>query len=223
MRSVFCRVTLKSRIVLTAGSQLAWRSTFIFLFLSSLSFRPIRAMPMVMTNSLGQVTLNNSILTTATAGVPVTVANAGTTPKLVIQALPTMLPAGSKAGEKITIITIPANQLATFMQANSSGQVTQLIQAKPGVTQVAQANIKAPTAPVVQLAAGRPQLILAKAAAVAQPLPQLSVQVSQPPPKSPTQPPNPSSSQPDASQSDAAAEAPPASFPPAASAQTSAS
>uniref|UniRef100_H3D9S1 E74-like factor 2a (ets domain transcription factor) n=1 Tax=Tetraodon nigroviridis TaxID=99883 RepID=H3D9S1_TETNG len=74
--------------------------------------RPVQAMPVVMTNSLGQVTLNSSsILTT---GVPVTVANASASapPKLVIQALPTVLPSSSKAGEKITIITIPANQLA---------------------------------------------------------------------------------------------------------------
>lgn len=186
--------------------------------------RPIRAMPVVMTNSLGQVTLNSSSILTTTAGVPVTVANASAPPKLVIQALPTMLPAGSKAGEKITIITIPANQLATLMQANSSGQVTQLIQAKPVATQLAQAAIKAATAQTVQLAAGRPapQLILAKPAAVAQPLPQLSVQVSQPhpaPPKSPIQPPKPSSSQPDAAQ----AEAPPPSSPPAVSAETPAS
>uniref|UniRef100_A0A3B5BE87 E74-like factor 2a (ets domain transcription factor) n=1 Tax=Stegastes partitus TaxID=144197 RepID=A0A3B5BE87_9TELE len=130
-----------------------------------LSCRPIRAMPVVMTNSLGQMTLNSSSILTTT-GVPVTVANASASapPKLVIQALPTVLPAGSK-GEKITIITIPANQLATLMQANTSGQVTQLIQAKPVATQLAQAAVKQATAaPTVQLAAGRsaPQLILAK-------------------------------------------------------------
>uniref|UniRef100_A0A3B5BJ02 E74-like factor 2a (ets domain transcription factor) n=1 Tax=Stegastes partitus TaxID=144197 RepID=A0A3B5BJ02_9TELE len=147
-----------------------------------LSCRPIRAMPVVMTNSLGQMTLNSSSILTTT-GVPVTVANASASapPKLVIQALPTVLPAGSK-GEKITIITIPANQLATLMQANTSGQVTQLIQAKPVATQLAQAAVKQATAaPTVQLAAGRsaPQLILAKPAAVAQPLPQLSVQVNE--------------------------------------------
>lgn len=182
-----------------------------------------------MTNSLGQVTLNPSILTT---GVPVTVANASASspPKLVIQALPAMLPASSKAGEKITIITIPANQLATLMQANPSGQITQLIQAKPVATQLTQATATKPaaTTPTVQLTAGRPtpQLILAKPAAVAQPLPQLSVQVSQPhpaPPKSPTQPQKPSSSQPETAQSEAALEAPPPSTPPAASAETSSS
>lgn len=183
-------------------------------------------MPLVMTNSLGQVTLNSSsILTT---GVPVTIGNASASapPKLVIQALPTMLPAGSKAGEKITIITIPANQLATLMQGNPSGHITQLIQAKPVATQLAQAAAKpAATAPTVHLTAGRPtpQLILAKPAAVAQHLPQLSVQVSQPqpaPPKAPIQPPKPSSSQPEAVQSEAAPEAPPPSSPPAASAET---
>lgn len=182
-------------------------------------------MPVVMTNSLGQVTLNPSILTT---GVPVTVANASASPppKLVIQALPAVLPASSKAGEKITIITIPANQLTTLMQANPSGQITQLIQAKPVATQLTQATATKPaaTTPTVQLTAGRPapQLILAKPAAVAQPLPQLSVQVSQPhpaPPKTPTQPQKPSSSQPDT----AALEAPPPSSPPAASAETSSS
>ncbi|XP_071396275.1 ETS-related transcription factor Elf-2a isoform X2 [Centroberyx affinis] len=174
--------------------------------------RTIRAMPVVMTNSLGQVTLNSSSILTTAAGVPVTVGGGGGgPPKLVIQALPTMLPAGSKAGEKITIITIPANQLATLMQANTSGQLAQLIQAKPA------------GATTVQLTTGRPtpQLILAKPAAVAQALPQLSVQVSQPhpaPPKTPTQPPDhvqlpPSSSsssgQPEAAQSEGAAEAPP--------------
>lgn len=124
-----------------------------------------------MTNSLGQVTLNSSPILTTASGVPVSSA----APKLVIQALPTMLPAGSKAGEKITIITIPANQLATLMQTSPPGQLTQIIQAKPVATQTA---IK-PTA--VQLAPGRtaPQLILAKPAAVAQPLPHLSLQVSQ--------------------------------------------
>lgn len=160
-------------------------------------------MPVVMTNSLGQVTLNSSsILTT---GVPVTVANASATapPKLVIQALPTMLPTSSKAGEKITIITIPANQLATLMQANSPGQITQLIQTKP-----------AASTPTVQLTGGRPtpQLILAKPAAVAQPLPQLSVQVGQQqpgPPKAPYQQAKPSNIQPENTQADALSVTPP--------------
>lgn len=160
------------------------------MFSFSLS-RPVQAMPVVMTNSLGQVTLNSSsILTT---GVPVTVANASASapPKLVIQALPTVLPTSSKAGEKITIITIPANQLATLMQANSSGQITQLIQTKP-----------AASTPTVQLTGGRPtpQLILAKPAAVTQPLPQLSIQVGQQqprPPKTPYQQAKPSNIQPE--------------------------
>ncbi|KAM3842726.1 ETS-related transcription factor Elf-2a [Diretmus argenteus] len=178
--------------------------------------RTIRAMPVVMTNSLGQVTLNSSPIFTTAAGVPVTLGNASAPPKLVIQALPTMLPAGSKAGEKITIITIPANQLATLMQANTSGHLTQLIQTKHVATQLAQGGAKsAPAAATVQLTAGRPapQLILAKPAAVAQSLPQLSVQVSQPhpaPPKNPTQPPDPVQlSQPQAAQSEVVAEAPP--------------
>ncbi|XP_018549885.1 ETS-related transcription factor Elf-2a isoform X2 [Lates calcarifer] len=203
------------------------QQTYVTVIPSNAATRPIRAMPVVMTNSLGQVTLNSSSILTTTTGVPVTVANAsaGAPPKLVIQALPTVLPAGSKAGEKITIITIPANQLATLMQANSTGQVTQLIQAKPVATQLAPAAAKpaAGTAPTVQLTTGRtaPQLILAKPAAVAQPLPQL--QVSQPHPtlpKIPTQPPKPSNCQPEAAQSEVAAEAPPPSSPPAASAET---
>ncbi|XP_029961369.1 ETS-related transcription factor Elf-2-like isoform X2 [Salarias fasciatus] len=178
--------------------------TYVTVIPSSAASRPIRAMPVVMANSLGQVTLNSSPILTAAAGVPVTVANAsgGAAPKLVIQALPAMLPAGSKAGEKITIITIPANQLATLMQAGPGGPVTQLIQAKPlTATQLTPAAIK--TAAAVQLGAGRPapQLILAKpAAAVAQPLPQLPVQ-----PKAP-------GARPHAAQS----EAPPPSSPPAA-------
>ncbi|XP_022612809.1 ETS-related transcription factor Elf-2-like isoform X3 [Seriola dumerili] len=197
------------------------QQTYVTVIPSNVATRPIRAMPVVMTNSLGQVTLNSSPILTTTTGVPVTVANASTSapPKLVIQALPTVLPAGSKAGEKITIITIPANQLATLMQANATGQVTQLIHAKPVATQLAQAAAKpaAGNTHTVQLTAGRsaPQLILAKPAAVAQPLPQF--QVSQP---HPTQPPKPSSCQPEAAQSEVAAEALPPSSPLAASAET---
>uniref|UniRef100_A0A3Q3IJE4 ETS domain-containing protein n=2 Tax=Monopterus albus TaxID=43700 RepID=A0A3Q3IJE4_MONAL len=202
------------------------QQTYVTVIPSNAANRPIRAMPVVMTNSLGQVTLNSSSILTTTTGVPVTVANAsgGAPPKLVIQALPTMLPAGSKAGEKITIITIPANQLATLMQANSSGQITQLIQAKPLAAQLAQAATK-PAASTVQLTAGRsaPHLILAKPAVVAQPLPQLSVQVSQPhsalsksPSPSPVLKPP---SQPEAAQSEAAEVLPPSSLP-AASTET---
>lgn len=121
-------------------------------------------MPVVMTNSLGQVTLNSSAILTTTAGAPVTVASASAPPKLVIQTLPNMLPSGSKTGEKITIITIPANQLATFMQASPSSQVTQLVQAKHVTTHLAQAVPKPATTPTVHLAAGTPvpHLILAK-------------------------------------------------------------
>ncbi|KAM4586593.1 ETS-related transcription factor Elf-2a [Fundulus diaphanus] len=194
------------------------QQTYVTVIPSNAATRPIRAMPVVMTNSLGQMTLNSPIFTTTT-GVPVTVAKASTSapPKLVIQALPTVLPAGSKAGEKITIITIPANQLATLMQTHPTGQVTQIIQAKPVATQLSHTAIK-PAA--VQLAPGRtaPQLILAKPAAVAQALPQLSVQVSQPhsaPPSTPTQHPHPARSQPGAAQSEAV-EPPPLSSPAAA-------
>ncbi|KAM9795501.1 ETS-related transcription factor Elf-2-like [Neosynchiropus ocellatus] len=148
------------------------QQTFVTVIPSNAANRQIRAMPLMMTNSVGQVTLNSSpILTTAT-GVPVTVANTNSQPKLVFQALPTMLPGSPKPGEKITIITIPANQLATLMQANPSGQVTQLVQTKPGAAQLASSFNKPSEA--------RPttQLILAQPAAVAQPLPQLSVQVT---------------------------------------------
>ncbi|XP_067103584.1 ETS-related transcription factor Elf-2a isoform X1 [Osmerus mordax] len=131
--------------------------------------RTLRAMPVVMTNSLGQVTLNTSPIFTSAVQAPVTVGNVGAPTKLVIQAMPTMMPAGTKSGDKITIITIPANQLATLMQANSSGQLTQFIQAK-SISQLAQAK------PTMQLTQARPpatQIILAKTAvspAPAQPL-----------------------------------------------------
>lgn len=148
------------------------QQTYVTVIPANTAARSIRAMPMVMTNSLGQVTLNSSSIFTTTSGVPVTMGNANASPKLVIQALPTMLPSASKAGDKITIITIPANQLTTLMQASPSSPLAQLVQAKPLSAQ--------PKATTVQITSGRPppQLILAKPAAVAQPLPQLSVQVS---------------------------------------------
>ncbi|XP_063732152.1 ETS-related transcription factor Elf-2-like isoform X1 [Eleginops maclovinus] len=183
------------------------QQTYVTVLPSGAVSRPIRAMPLVM-NSLGQVTLNSSSIFTTTTGVPVTLANASGSnpPKLVIQTLPSMLPSGSKAGEKITIITIPANQLATLMQASSQGQVTQLFQAKPIATQLATAKM----APTVQLAAGRAtqHLILAKPAAVAQHLPQLSVQVSQPHPTTPRNPTQPSKLPSSKPQAEAAADPP---------------
>ncbi|PWA32485.1 hypothetical protein CCH79_00016654 [Gambusia affinis] len=195
------------------------QQTYVTVIPTNASTRPIRAMPLVMTNSLGHMTLNSSPILTTT-GVPVTVAKASTSapPKLVIQALPTMLPAGSKAGEKITIITIPANQLATLMQTNPPGQVAQIIQAKPVATQLPPTAIK-PAG--VQLAPGRtaPQLILAKPAAVAQALPQLSLQVGQPRPAPPTTP-TQQHPQPQAAQSEGA-EPPPLSSPAAAAAEAS--
>ncbi|XP_021416878.2 ETS-related transcription factor Elf-2 isoform X2 [Oncorhynchus mykiss] len=124
------------------------------------------AMPMVMTTTLGQMTLNSSTVFTTQA--PITLGNthAGG-PKLVIQTLPAMMPAGAKSGEKITIITIPAAQLAQLTQGNLSaqlsGQLAQLIQAKP-VTQLVQAK------PVTQLVQAKPAppLILAKPVTVTQ-------------------------------------------------------
>ncbi|XP_074503915.1 ETS-related transcription factor Elf-2a isoform X2 [Sebastes fasciatus] len=204
------------------------QTTYVTVIPSNTASRPIRAMPLVMTNSLGHMTLNSSSIFTTTTGVPLTVANAsaGAPPKLVIQTLPTMLPGGSKAGEKITIITIPANQLASLMAANPSGQITQLFQAKDIATQLAHGAAKTATGvQTIQLTAGRPHLILAKPAAVAQALPQFSIQVSQPhpaPSKTPTQPLKPPSSQPEAAQSEEAAEAAPSS-PPAASVETTSS
>ncbi|XP_078809999.1 ETS-related transcription factor Elf-2a isoform X5 [Oryzias latipes] len=198
------------------------QQTFVTVIPSSAASRTMRAMPVVMTNSLGQVTLNSSSVLTTAAGVPVTLANtsASAAPKLVIQALPTMLPAGSKTGEKITIITIPANQLATLMQPGPPAQVTQLIQAKPVATHLARAGLKQATIPSVQLAAGRsaPQLILAKPPAVAQALPQLSVQVNRPQsPQINVPPPAPSSGQPAAAPLQVKAEPQSPSSPPAAS------
>lgn len=175
-----------------------------------------------MTNSLGQVTLNSSPIFTTTTGVPVSVANTSATQKLVIQALPTVLPTGSKAGEKITIITIPANQLATLMQANPPGQVPQLIQTKTVAAQLSQAA-------AVQVATGRPapQLILAKPPpVVASSLPHLSVQVSQTHHalhKGPGQPLKPPSSRPTTAHAECAAVAVLPSNPTAASVETSAS
>ncbi|KAK5614401.1 hypothetical protein CRENBAI_026019 [Crenichthys baileyi] len=136
-----------------------------------------------------------------------------------IPALPKLRLRGFKAGEKITIITIPANQLAALMQTNPTGQVTQIIQAKPVAPQLSQTTIKPAT---VQLAPGRtaPQLILAKPAAVAQALPHLSMQVSQPHsalPSISTQLHELPSSQPEAAQSEAV-EPPPLSSPTAATA-----
>ncbi|CAB1337247.1 unnamed protein product [Coregonus sp. 'balchen'] len=118
------------------------------------------AMPMVMTTTLGQMTLNSSTVFTTQAPITLGNAHAGG-PKLVIQTLPAMMPAGAKSGEKITIITIPAAQLAQLTQGNLSaqlsGQLAQLMQAKP-VTQLVQAK------PVTQLVQAKPvtQLVQAK-------------------------------------------------------------
>ncbi|XP_029517920.2 ETS-related transcription factor Elf-2-like isoform X1 [Oncorhynchus nerka] len=118
------------------------------------------AMPMVMTTTLGQMTLNSSTVFTTQAPITLGNAHAGG-PKLVIQTLPAMMPAGAKSGEKITIITIPAAQLAQLTQGNLSaqlsGQLAQLIQAKP-VTHLVQAK------PVTHLVQAKPvtQLVQAK-------------------------------------------------------------
>ncbi|XP_056295911.1 ETS-related transcription factor Elf-2-like isoform X2 [Pseudoliparis swirei] len=190
------------------------QQTYITVIGGNAGARPIRALPVVMTNSLGQVTFDSSSILTTASGVPVTIGNAsaGALPKLIIQAMPAMMPAGSKAGEKITIITIPASQLATLMQSNPSGQIAQLFQTKPVATQMALGAAKQ-AASTIQLTAGRPlqqHLVLARPAAVAQPVPQLTIRFNQPhsfPPKTPTQPSKPLSSQPAEA---AALEAPPA-------------
>ncbi|XP_028315206.1 ETS-related transcription factor Elf-2-like isoform X3 [Gouania willdenowi] len=168
----------------TAGQQ-----TYVTVIPSSAASRPLRAMPLVVTNSLGQVTLNSTpILTTAT-GVP---GGSAPPPKLVIQALPTMVPPSSKVGEKITIITIPANQLATLMQTTPTAHLPQLFQAKPTVS-----------------SRSVPQLILAKPQP--QPLPQLSIQVQQSQlvaPRVVVDPPKSSNIQPEMGQSEAAPDPP---------------
>ncbi|XP_075872642.1 ETS-related transcription factor Elf-2a [Nelusetta ayraudi] len=173
------------------------QQTYVTVIPSNAASRPIRAMPVVVTNSLGQVTLNSSsILTT---GVPL---SGGQQPKLVIQALPTMLPAGSKAGEKITIITIPANQLAALLPGSSSAQVAQLIHAKPSVATSA--------LHLVGAGAGRaaPQLILAKPA-----MAQLAVQGG-PPPRTLSQPPQKPAESENAQSSQASSSSPPSSSAP---------
>ncbi|KAG7517405.1 ETS-related transcription factor Elf-2-like isoform X1 [Solea senegalensis] len=181
------------------------QQTYVTVIPSNTTTRPIRAMPVVMTNSLGQVTLNSTSILTTTTGVPVTVANAmaSTPPKLVIQAVPTVLPTSSKTGEKITIITIPANQLATLMQGNPTGHLTQLIQAKTITTHLPQPTLEPSTVQVMASSCSAPQLILAKPAALAQQLPQL--QVSHPHTtlaKVPTPHPKPPLCQPEAVQSE---------------------
>ncbi|XP_020308308.1 ETS-related transcription factor Elf-2 isoform X2 [Oncorhynchus kisutch] len=122
------------------------------------------AMPMVMTTTLGQMTLNSSTVFTTQAPITLGNAHAGG-PKLVIQTLPAMMPAGAKSGEKITIITIPAAQLAQLTQGNLSaqlsGQLAQLIQAKP-VTHLVQAK------PVTHLVQAKPVTHLVQAKPVTQ-------------------------------------------------------
>ncbi|XP_029515683.1 ETS-related transcription factor Elf-2-like isoform X2 [Oncorhynchus nerka] len=137
------------------------------------------AMPMVMTTTLGQMTLNSSTVFTTQA--PITLGNTHASgPKLVIQTLPTMMPSGAKSGEKITIITIPAAQLAQLTQGNLSaqlsGQLAQLIQAKP-VTQLIQAK------PVTQLVQVKPvtQLIQAKPVTQLVPAKPATLQIMQKP------------------------------------------
>ncbi|XP_058505285.1 ETS-related transcription factor Elf-2-like isoform X3 [Solea solea] len=200
------------------------QQTYVTVIPSNTTTRPIRAMPVVMTNSLGQVTLNSTSILTTTTGVPVTVANAmaSTPSKLVIQAMPTVLPTSSKTGEKITIITIPANQLATLMQGNPTGHLTQLIQAKTFTTHLPQHTVEPSTVQVMASSCSAPQLILAKPAALAQKLPQL--QVSHPHTtlaKVPTPQPKPPLCQPEAVQSEVViAEVPQPSSPATASGKT---
>uniref|UniRef100_A0A3P8X8X6 ETS domain-containing protein n=1 Tax=Esox lucius TaxID=8010 RepID=A0A3P8X8X6_ESOLU len=129
------------------------------------------------------MTLNSSTVFTSQAPITLGNAHAGG-PKLVIQTLPAMVPAGAKSGEKITIITIPAAQLSQLTQGGLSGQLAQLIQAKP-VAQMMPA--KPTTYQVVQKPA--PPLLLAKPvtltqASIQQPPVATLVVKPQPPPYS---------------------------------------
>ncbi|XP_010900494.1 ETS-related transcription factor Elf-2a [Esox lucius] len=160
------------------------QQSYVTVIPSAAGNRTVRlAMPMVMTTTLGQMTLNSSTVFTSQAPITLGNAHAGG-PKLVIQTLPAMVPAGAKSGEKITIITIPAAQLSQLTQGGLSGQLAQLIQAKP-VAQMMPA--KPTTYQVVQKPA--PPLLLAKPvtltqASIQQPPVATLVVKPQPPPYS---------------------------------------
>lgn len=104
------------------------------MYILSRTVRVAMQVPVVMTNSLGQKistmavqSANPSILTTAPTSTGTgTVGNA---PKVLIQTMPTMVPATAENGDKITvqlakIITIPASQLTQCQLQTKPGTPT---------------------------------------------------------------------------------------------------
>ncbi|XP_041123550.1 ETS-related transcription factor Elf-2-like isoform X2 [Polyodon spathula] len=84
------------------------------------------AMPVVMTTSLGQKISTMAVQPASSSILTNTSPTTGNAPKVVIQTIPTMMPATAENGDKITvqlakIITIPASQLAQYQLQAKSG------------------------------------------------------------------------------------------------------
>ncbi|XP_066576236.1 ETS-related transcription factor Elf-2 isoform X2 [Amia ocellicauda] len=82
--------------------------------------------PVVMTTSLGQKISTMAVQSAGSQVLTNSSPTTGTAPKVVIQTIPTMMPATAENGDKITvqlakIITIPANQLAQCQLHTKSG------------------------------------------------------------------------------------------------------
>ncbi|KAK6493509.1 ETS-related mRNAion factor Elf-2-like isoform X1 [Huso huso] len=91
--------------------------------------------PVVMTTSLGQKISTMAVQSASSSVLTNTSPTTGNAPKVVIQTIPTMMPATAENGDKITvqlakIITIPASQLAQYQ-----------LQAKSGMTGASRINI----------------------------------------------------------------------------------
>ncbi|RXM30047.1 ETS-related transcription factor Elf-2 [Acipenser ruthenus] len=91
--------------------------------------------PVVMTTSLGQKISTMAVQSAGSSVLTNTSPTTGNAPKVVIQTIPTMMPATAENGDKITvqlakIITIPASQLAQYQ-----------LQAKSGMTGASRINI----------------------------------------------------------------------------------
>ncbi|MGH0183684.1 UNVERIFIED_CONTAM: hypothetical protein FKN15_012589 [Acipenser sinensis] len=91
--------------------------------------------PVVMTTSLGQKISTMAVQSANSSVLTNTSPTTGNAPKVVIQTIPTMMPATAENGDKITvqlakIITIPASQLAQYQ-----------LQAKSGMTGASSINI----------------------------------------------------------------------------------
>ncbi|KAK6493768.1 ETS-related mRNAion factor Elf-2-like isoform X1 [Huso huso] len=91
--------------------------------------------PVVMTTSLGQKISTMAVQSASSSVLTNTSPTTGNAPKVVIQTIPTMMPATAENGDKITvqlakIITIPASQLAQYQ-----------LQAKSGMTGASSINI----------------------------------------------------------------------------------